>query len=457
MLNFLSDFNEIIWTAFFLPGLFFTAVRLTAGCRGLQLRAGTIWKKTIQSSLHRQDNGENTLTSVQASLTALGSTVGTGNIVGTSQAIAMGGPGALFWMWAAAFASMIVKYAEVVLSINFRRSDNGYGPMDYMEHGLGKAELAKAYAFFAILSSFALGNITQASSMADSIVSAADVLFPKISFSLLSVRLSIGFFMSALSVWLLSGGAKRIAKASEILVPVMTVFFITASSAVVLANIKKMIPMFICIVHDAFHPQAALSGAVGITTAECVQWGVRRSAFSNEAGLGTSAIAHASSSGNSPDMEGLWGILEVFADTILICSLTGFTILCSGVDIQWGHEAGSELYCSALGTLFGQKTASVFVAVALCLFSYTSIISWSLYGKTCFKYLFGNLGESFFDFIFPLCVIFGCVMSTKSAWLLADLFNALMSVPNLIAVFLLSPTVSKISQDFFLDNKKRKV
>ncbi len=441
--------GNFIWTYFFLPALLLASLWLSIGCKGLQFRRfGFAMKQTIGKAFSKHDKKSSGISPFQAASTALGSTVGTGNIVGTAQAIAMAGPGALFWLWAAAFASMIVKYAEIVLAVHFREKTPGYGPMDYISHGLGSKRVAMCYAFLAVLSSLAMGNITQASSITDAVTAAGSMLSFS-GFTQIAGRISVGFALCGITLLLLSGGAKRIGEWAEKLVPFMIIIFIFVSTTVILKNIFTLPGVLGMVLKEAFKPGSICGGIAGISTAQCIQWGFRRSAFSNEAGLGTSAIAHASAETENVAYQGLWGIFEVFADTIVICSCTAFCILCSGIDIPWGQLQGSELFMKAISTVFGYKLSSILLAVFIGLFAYTSIAGWAVYGTQCTSYIFGDKASVIYKVIFCLLLIVGSIMPTEKVWGITDTVNAMMSVPNLISLLLLSPIVFKLSRDSF--------
>ncbi len=442
--------GNFIWSFFFLPALLFTALRLSIGCRGLQFRRfGFAMKQTIGKAFSKDKKEKSELSPFQAASTALGSTVGTGNIVGTAQAIAMAGPGALFWLWAAAFISMIVKYAEILLAIHFRNRTPGYGPMDYIERGLGSRKIAGIYAFLALLSSLAMGNLTQASSITDAFTAAAENIFSVPLLSVNSARIAVGFALCGLTIVLLSGGAKRIGEFAEKLVPFMIIIFIFVSAIVIVKNIYRLPGVLGMVFREAFLPGSVCGGIAGLSTSQCIQWGFRRSAFSNEAGLGTSAIAHASADTESPAIQGLWGIFEVFADTIVICSCTSLCILCSGIEIHWGTLAGSGLFLQAISSVFGHGFSSILLAVFIGLFAYTSITGWAVYGTRCSSYLWGEKASGIYRVIFCSLLILGSVLPTEKVWGLSDTINAIMSIPNLISLLLLSPIVSRISRDSF--------
>lgn len=451
MLNvIITETGNFIWTFFFLPALLICSLMLTVGCRGLQFRRfGYAMRNTIGKAFSKNVESKDGLSPFQAASTALGSTVGTGNIVGTAQAITMGGPGALFWLIVAALISMIVKYAEIVLAIHFRKTIPGNGPMDYIHYGLRSKKLAACYAFLALLSSLTMGNITQVSSITDAFLAAASTVFTGPAFSGRTPRLAIGFFISGITVLVLSGGAKRIGSCAQTLVPFMVILFIAVSVLVIILNINKLPGVLYLVFAEAFKPGSICGGVAGLSTAQCIQWGLRRSAFSNEAGLGTSAIAHASAHAESPALQGLWGIFEVFADTVVICSCTSLCILCSGISIPWGKLSGSELFTQAIGTVLGSSFASILLAVFIGLFAYTSIMGWAFYGTRCIEFICGKNSGKYYYVLFCALIVAGSIIPTELVWRISDFVNALMSVPNLLCVFLLSPLVWSISRDSF--------
>ena len=445
-----ARFGNNIWTYFFLPALFISAFFLTLGCKALQLRKfGFAMKETIGKAFHKTNASHSSVSAFQAASTALGSTVGTGNIVGTAQAITMGGPGALFWLWAAAFISMIVKYAEILLAIHFRKDTPGFGPMDYIQHGLKSRILALCYAFLALLSSLAMGNICQAGSITDTFTAAMANIFDAPVFTGMLSRFSVGLVLAALTLLLLVGGAKRISKWAEALVPFMVILFILVTSTVILKNIRSIPGILSMVFREAFNPGSICGGITGVGTAQCIQWGFRRSAFSNEAGLGTSAIAHASADTDDAPKQALWGIFEVFTDSVVICGCTSLCILCSGISLPWGKIAGSELFMDAVSTVFGKTFSSILLAFFIGIFAYTSIMGWLLYGTRCSSYLWGEKSNNIYYAVYCIFLVVGSILPLKSIWQLSDTINALMSIPNLIAVILLSPLVSQISRDSF--------
>lgn len=461
-LNFFTGIlNDIAWLYILLPCVFIGGIYLTVRNRGIQFtKFGHAMKNTIGKVFQKQKSGKGSVTPFQALTTALAATVGTGNILGTSQAIALGGYGAVFWLWVSALLGMIIKYSEVTLSIHYRernkKGDWVGGPMYYITNGLGKGWkwLAVLFTIFAIFASFGIGNLSQANSISGSINQAVVEFFPSAKGSENIINLVVGIVMAILVGLILFGGIKRIGKVTEGLVPFMSLFYIIFSLIVIFGNIGNIGGAFSKIFVAAFSPKAVLGAASGIALKEALVWGLRRSAFSNEAGLGSAAIAHAAADTDSPVKQGFYGIFEVFMDTIVICTLTALTIIISGVDITFGTKPGAELITSAFATVFGAKFASLFVAIALIFFAFSTILGWSLYGTRCAEYLFGTKVSKVYQFIFIAMIIVGATTSLDIAWNIADTFNGLMAIPNFIALFALSGTVAKLTKDYFASKSK---
>ena len=435
LLLILDKLNDLVWTGIFLPCVLLCGLLLSLRSRFLQLR---LFPASLRQ-LTKGGRGDG-VSPVQAASTALASTLGTGNIVGTAQAIAMGGPGAVFWMWTAALLGMAVKFAEISLSVATRRRDGaGYsgGPMYYIG-SLGEKfrPLALMYALLAALSAFGIGNLSQISSAAGAVAGAAERIAPELDPRRL--RLWLGIILT-LTAWLiLRGGAAGVGRAAERLVPAMAGLFLLLSLFVLCCHAQALPGALQAIVTGAFSPRTAVSGVGGFGTAQAIQWGLRRGAFSNEAGLGSSAIAHGSAAARSPGEQGLWGIFEVFADTIVICTATALTILCSGVGIPWGSSPGAELLLSAWETCIPAAPAACFMALSLLLFAFTSVLGWALYGTQCVRFLWGEKAAAPYRLCFSLAITVGCLVSLRTVWAAADLLNGLMAIPNFIALFTLS-------------------
>lgn len=465
ILGFLSGpLNDFAWMYTFLPCAILGGLFLTIRSGGVQFRHfGHAMKNTVGKMFQKQEAGHGAVTPMQAVTTALSATVGTGNIVGTSQAIAMGGYGAVFWLWLAALVGMVTKYSEILLAIRYRERDAKGdwvgGPMYYISKGLGKnwKWLAALFAIFATLASFGIGNMSQVNSITGSVIGAFSA-FTTVSAGMeLTLKWIIGILLAVLVAVILLGGIKRIGAVTEKLIPFMSIFYILFTLIVIGAHIGSIPDAFSKIFSTAFTPQAMFGATTGIVLKQTIIWGLRRSAFSNEAGLGSAAIAHAAADTKGPVNQGLYGIFEVFVDTIVICSLTALTIICSGVNIEFGTRPGSEVITAALATVFGDKFAALFIAVALMLFAFSTVLGWSLYGTRCVQYLFGQKAVRIFQGIFIVVVIVGCVSPLSFVWDVADTFNGLMAIPNFIGLFALSGVVAAETKKYFSnqDNLRR--
>ena len=411
-------------------------------------------RTTIGRIFRRKDASDGAMTPFQAVCTALAATVGTGNIAGVAGAIAIGGPGAVFWMWCSALLGMCTKFAEVTLAVHFReRNKNGElvgGPMYYIKNGLGIRWqfLAVLYSLFGVLTVFGTGNATQVNTIVTAIDSALLATGSGLNGILPTLNLIVGVVVAMMVAMVLLGGVKRIGSVTEKLVPFMALFYIVLALGVVALNYRRFPAVLASIVGGAFDPQAVTGGAIGSVFLS-MQKGVSRGIFSNEAGLGTGSIAHACADTHKPVKQGMFGIFEVFADTIVICTLTAMVILCSGVPVGYGSAAGAELTISGFTATYG-GWSSVFTAVALCCFAFSTIIGWGLYGSRCIEFLFHTdkvVGP--FLVVYSFVSILGATVDLGLLWSIADTFNGLMSIPNLIALLLLSGTVAKLTKEFF--------
>ena len=420
----------------------------------LQIRKfGYALKTTVGRMFKKKDAADGAMTPFQAVCTALAATVGTGNIAGVAGAIAIGGPGAVFWMWVSALLGMGTKFAEVTLAVHFReRNDKGDfvgGPMYYIKNGLGKKWmfLAYAYAFFGVCAVFGTGNATQVNTITAAINTAL------INYNVLTAgntatsNLIIGVVICLIVGLILLGGIKRIGKVSEKLVPVMALLYIVLAIGLIGMNIAKVPAVLASIIAGAFNPAAFTGGVVGSFFLS-MQKGVSRGIFSNEAGLGTGSIAHACADTRKPVKQGMFGIFEVFMDTIVICTMTALVILLSGVTVPYGQAAGAELTISGFTAVYG-NWVSIFTAVAMCCFAFSTIIGWGLYGARCAEFLFGSKILKPFYLAYSLVAIVGATVDLGLIWGISDTFNGFMTVPNLIAVFLLTPVVLKLIKEHF--------
>ena len=410
-------------------------------------------KTTIGRMFRKRDASDGAMTPFQAVCTALAATVGTGNIAGVAGAIAIGGPGAVFWMWCSALLGMCTKFSEVTLAVHFReRNANGElvgGPMYYIKNGLAKhwRWLAAIYALFGVLTVFGTGNATQVNTIITAIDAALNQYAVVSDKAMATVNLVIGIVVAMLVALVLLGGVKRIGSVSEKLVPFMALTYVVLALGVVLLNLPRLPEVFTSIVAGAFNPAAFTGGAVGSLFLS-MQKGVSRGIFSNEAGLGTGSIAHACADTKKPVKQGMFGIFEVFADTIVICTLTALVILCSGTLVNYGQAAGAELTISGFTAVYG-NWVSIFTAVAMCCFAFSTIIGWGLYGTRCIEFLFGSRSNMPFMVLYSLTAIVGATMNLGLMWSIAETFNGLMVIPNLIAVFLLSGVVVKMTKEYF--------
>jgi len=464
ILNFFTGpLNTFAWMYTFLPFAIAGGAYLTIRSGGVQFRHfGHAMKNTVGKIFQKQQAGDGAVTPRQALTTALSATVGTGNIVGTSQAIALGGYGAVFWLWLAALVGMCTKYSEIVLAIKYRERDAKGdwvgGPMYYITKGLGKnwKWLAVLFAVFATLACFGIGNMSQVNSITGSVIGAVSA-FTAVSPGVeLALKWIMGISLALLVAAILWGGIKRIGAVTEALIPFMSVMYIIFTLVVVIAHAGNIGDAFVKIFSTAFTPQAMFGASTGIVLKQTIIWGLRRSAFSNEAGLGSAAIAHAAADTKGPVHQGLYGIFEVFIDTIVICTLTALALICSGIDLGFGTKPGSELITAALATVFGDKLAALFVAFALMLFAFSTVLGWSLYGTRCVQYLFGLKGVKVFQVIFVIVVVVGCVSPLSVVWDLADTFNGLMAIPNFVGLFALSGVVAAETKKYFSNKENLK-
>ena len=410
-------------------------------------------KVTIGRMLKKREASDGALTPFQAVCTALAATVGTGNIAGVAGAIAIGGPGAVFWMWISALLGMCTKFSEVTLAVHFREKnaegDLVGGPMYYIKNGLGKnwRWLAALFSLFGVLTVFGTGNATQVNTITTAINSAL-LNYHLINEDAVSTsNLIIGIIIAILVATVLLGGVKRIGRVTEKLVPFMALIYIVLSLGVILLNLNRVPSVFASIVEGAFSPASVTGGVVGSFFLS-MKKGVSRGIFSNEAGLGTGSIAHACADTKKPVKQGFFGIFEVFTDTIVICTLTALVILCSGTPVGYGEAAGAELTISGFTSTYG-NWVSIFTAIALCCFAFSTIIGWGLYVARCIEYLLKEKSIKPFMVAYSLVAIIGATADLGLMWSVAETFNGLMAIPNLIALFLLSGTVARLVKQYF--------
>ena len=459
--NINSAVNNFIWGVPAMICIFGVGLYLSIRTGFLQiLKFPYAIRTTIGRMFRKRDASDGALTPFQAVCTALAATVGTGNIAGVAGAIAIGGPGAVFWMWISAILGMCTKYAEVTLAVNFRETNsNGElvgGPMYYIKNGLAKRWhfLAYLFAAFGVLTVFGTGNATQVNTITTAVNSAL-LNFHIIDESAVSVsNLIQGIFIAVLVALILLGGIKRIGKVTEKLVPFMALFYIILAIGVILLNLNVVPSVFASIFQGAFQPSAVTGGLVG-SMFMSIKKGVSRGIFSNEAGLGTGSIAHACADTQKPVKQGMFGIFEVFTDTIVICTLTALVILCSRVPIAYGEAAGAELTILGFTSTYG-NWVSIFTAAAMCCFAFSTILGWGLYGARCIEFLFSGKASRPFMVAYSFVSILGATANLGLMWSIAETFNGLMAIPNLTALFLLSGTVVRLTKEYFAGEGAKK-
>lgn len=436
--------NGIVWGVPMLILILGTGLFLMVALKGMPLLRIFMGFRLMWGGRVKGDEATGHVSPFQALMTGLSATVGTGNIAGVATAIFLGGPGALFWMWCTALVGMATKYSEVVLAVHYREKDERGeycgGPMYAIKNGLGKswAWLGFVFAIFGGLAGFGIGNMVQSNSMAEVIASSFHIE-PWIT----------GLVTTIIVALVILGGVKRIAKVSASLVPFMCVGYVVMSLIVLGIYIDRVPDAFVLIFTQAFTPTAATGGFAGAAVMMAMQYGVARGIFSNEAGLGTAGIAQAAGTTNSPVRSGLIGMIGTFIDTIIICSMTGLAIICSGV---WTSGArGASLSTAAFESAL-PGIGGYLVSVALIVFTFTTILGWSYYSEKCWIYLAGRKTILPFRILWVLAVFGGAVFQLDFVWLLADTLNALMAIPNLVALLLLSPVVLKLTKDYLGKN-----
>ncbi|WP_168582759.1 alanine/glycine:cation symporter family protein [Gephyromycinifex aptenodytis] len=444
--------NAFVWGPVMLFVLVGTGVYLTVRTKAFQIRKfGFAMSSTIGKVIGGRSRkaDDSNISPFQAVSTALASTVGTGNVVGVATAITVGGPGAVFWMWISAFFGMMTKFAEIVLAMKYREiNDEGRfvgGPMYYIKNGLNQPWLAYIFAIFATMATFGIGNMTQANSIATAFEQSFGIS-PHIT----------GIVVVILTAVVILGGIKSIARVTEKLVPVMAVFFVLMSIVLLIRHASHIIPSLVLIVEAAFNPSSALGGAAGYTVATAIRMGIARGVFSNEAGLGSAPIAHAASNTKEPVEQGLWGIFEVFVDTIIICTMTALVIITTGV---WeGAHEGAALTIAAFNHGLPGTVGGVSLTIGLAMFAYSTILGWSYYGEKSLEFIFRNIGGAktavlIYRIIFVAAVYLGAVGGLQAVWSIADTLNGLMAIPNLIGVIFLSGVVIQETKSYMARHK----
>ncbi len=468
MVDFITELNgtinSFVWGIPVLSLLILAGVIMTILTKGFQFSHAAHWiKHTIASVFKKDISGKNkdkgSISQFQALCTALAATVGVGNIAGVATAIVSGGPGAIFWMWIAAIFGTMTNFSENVLGIYYRekniKGEWAGGAMYYLSKGVGKYKgcknigkiLAVLFAGFAVLASFGIGNASQVNTISSNMTSA---------FGIPSV--ATGIILMILAALVIIGGIKRIASVTEKIVPTMVVLYLVGALVVVIANIDQVGAAFEAIFAFAFGARAFAGAVGGIVVKNAVTWGFKRGVFSNEAGLGSSVMVHSASNVKEPVRQGMWGIFEVVADTLVVCTLTALVILTSGaIDLTTGalmiDAEGSVLVSTAFAGVFG-SAGSAFIAIAILLFAFSTVLGWSYYGTKAWEYLFGTSATIAYKVVFVLFIYVGATMSLSLAWDISDTFNGLMALPNLIGVISLSPLVLKITKNYVQRNLK---
>ena len=458
--SFLTTVDNLVWGVPLMVLIMAGGILLTARLGLLQMRRLPLALKWM---FKNEEEGDGEISSFAALCTALSATIGTGNIVGVATAVCAGGPGALFWMILAAFFGMATKFSEGLLAVKYRVvAEDGHslgGPFYYIEKGMGTKWkwLAKIFAFFGVcVGLFGIGTFSQVNGISSAVQNFFDpnksncVNIPFLGEYSWAVVIS-SLILAACVAAILIGGLKRIATVSQIIVPFMAVIYLIFSVALILLNVTEIPAAIVTVVKGAFNPSAVTGGVIGSFFLS-MKKGVSRGIFSNEAGLGTGSIAHACADTSKPVKQGMFGIFEVFADTIVICTLTALVILVSGVPVNYGAAAGAELTISGFTATYG-GWVSIFTAVAMCCFAFSTIIGWGLYGARCIEFLFSAKVIRPFMIAYSLVAIIGATVDLGLLWSIAETFNGLMAIPNLIGVFLLSGTAITLTKEYFAQKK----
>ena len=456
--NINSTINGFVWGLPMMILIMGVGIYLSIRCGFPQFRHfAHIMKNTLGKAFEKTEKAEGSVSPFKAMCTALAASIGTGNIAGVSGAIAIGGPGAVFWMWVSALLGMCTKFSEVTLAIKYReRNEKGDwvgGPMYYITNGLGKnwKWLASIFAVFGALASFGIGNMTQINTIAGTINTAVAEFIPTTESQQTIIAWVVAIICAIICAIVLIGGIQRLADVCSLMVPVMAFIYIVAALAVIVVNITSVPEVFAAIVRGAFAPSSVAGGLAGVGIKTAITKGVGRGIFSNEAGLGSAPIAHAAADVDHPVKQGIYGVFEVFMDTIVVCTMTSMVVLLGvGVqNIEYGNDIGANLTIMGFESVFGGGFPAIAVAVCLTLFALSTVLTWALYGSRCVEYLFGFKASKVYQVIFCL---FACIAGTVElslAWNIADTLNGLMAIPNLIAVALLSPTVVKLFKEYF--------
>lgn len=462
MIQFITDLNkqinEFVWgfpMMFLIMGV---GIYLTIRCGFPQFRHFVhIMKNTLGKAFEKTEQNKGAVSPFKAMCTALAASIGTGNIAGVSGAIAIGGPGAVFWMWISALLGMCTKFSEVTLAIKYRERNKAGdwvgGPMYYITKGLGKGWkwLASLFAIFGALAAFGIGNMTQINTIASTVNTAVSKFIPTTEAQQTTIAWTVAIICAVICAIVLLGGIQRLADVCSLLVPVMALIYISASIIVIICNITALPEAFSAIFRGAFAPSSVAGGLAGVGIKTAITKGVGRGIFSNEAGLGSAPIAHAAADVDHPVKQGIYGVFEVFMDTIVVCTMTAMVVLMGvGVqNIEYGNDIGANLTIKAFESVFGGSFPAIAISVCLALFALSTVLTWALYGTRCVEYLFGYKASKAYQIIFCLFASIAGTIELSLAWDIADTLNGLMAIPNLIAVALLSPVVIKLSKEYF--------
>ncbi len=445
IIDFFQTLSGYVWGWPMLILLVGTGIYLTFLLRGIQFRGLLVSLKLALIERKEKEESEGDITHFQALMTALAATVGTGNIAGVATAITLGGPGALFWMWITGLFGMATKYGEAVLAVNYREVDKfgtmSGGPMYYISKGLGWKWLGTAFAIFAAVSAFGIGNMVQSNSVADVVLTNFGIS-PWITGVVLTVATGL----------VILGGIKSISRVTGLLVPFMIVLYMLGALFVIIVKIDMVPEVIAMVFKHAFTPTAAGGGFAGAVVMETVRWGVARGVFSNESGLGSSPIAAAAAQTSDPVRQALVSMTQTFIDTIIVCSLTGFVILSTGV---WNSgETGAALTSTAFSAGLPGQWGGFIVASGLIFFAYSTLLGWSYYGEKSLEFIFGEKWVRPYRVVFCAFVLVGAVTKLDLVWSVADVFNGLMALPNLIGLLLLSPVILRLTRQHYYKQKE---
>ena len=463
--NINSAINGVVWGLPMMILILGVGIYLSVRCGFPQFaHFGHIMKNTAGKAFEKTEKKEGSVSPFKAMCTALAASIGTGNIAGVSGAIAIGGPGAVFWMWISALLGMCTKYAEVTLAIKYRQKNEAGdwvgGPMYYITNGLGKSWkwLASLFAIFGALAAFGIGNMTQINTIAGTVNTAIAGFVPTTASQQTIIAWVVSIICAIITAIVLIGGIERLADVCALLVPVMALIYIVASLGVIILNIGAVPEAFGAIFKGAFAPSSVAGGLAGVGIKTAITKGVGRGIFSNEAGLGSAPIAHAAADVDHPVKQGIFGVFEVFMDTIVVCTMTALVVLLGvGVqNIEYGNDIGANLTIAGFESVYGSGVPALAVAVCLSLFALSTVLTWGLYGSRCVEYLFGYKASRVYQIIFCLFACIAGAVELSLAWAIADTLNGLMAIPNLIGVAFLSPVVIKLTKEYFAEVKANK-